>query len=407
MYTGKNQSKNIDEFHKLVGDLAAIDTIISDEDQTLLLLKSLPPFYDNFYRDVAFWSSILELRVVLVTINSRELTKVDRSKRAMYDSGNILLGDGRECRVWGQVRFKFTMRMVNFILTTSGTRRDNYVNTLDGQAVTRKTLKESYMNDFEEWGHQNIWVFAVIPVSRMYGLSKVLWAEDTTMSTYLVNKWIINLWRLDDVTSKVVLDMNMGFNESVEYKKTFIGSGVGTGSVQVLQGVDFEVEPQEDHAFEVEPLRNVGQGAEDINEAASKVAEAKKIYAHESLTFNNTVAYEVISKWKAGLKDDIDARSDVYVLNNGCSKYEVQTDMSVRGTRWQAEVSVRGTRYCSRWRLANQSVTRGIWRVSVRGGVCQYEVRVRESVPIMGNNEAVGRRQKDQNTLRSSNMSGG
>ncbi|GKA00040.1 RNA-directed DNA polymerase, eukaryota [Tanacetum coccineum] len=47
-------------------------------------------------------------------------------------------------------------------------------------------------------------------------------------------------------------------------------------------------------------------------------------------------------------------------------KYEVQTDMSVRGTRWQAEVSVRGTRYCSRWRLANQSVTRGIWRVSVR-----------------------------------------
>ncbi|GJX80395.1 hypothetical protein Tco_0328544 [Tanacetum coccineum] len=61
-------------------------------------------------------------------------------------------------------------------------------------------------------------------------------------------------------------------------------------------------------------------------------------------------------------------------------KYEVQTDMSadmsVQGTRWQAEVSVRGT-------------------------------RVRESMPIMGNNEAVGRRKKDQNTLRSSNMSGG
>ncbi|GKE55607.1 hypothetical protein Tco_1494792 [Tanacetum coccineum] len=65
-------------------------------------------------------------------------------------------------------------------------------------------------------------------------------------------------------------------------------------------------------------------------------------------------------------------------------KYEVQTDMSVRGMRWQAEVLVR-----------------------VRGGVCQYEVRVRESMPIIGNNEAVGRRQKDQNTLRSSNMSGG
>nr|GEX97814.1 zinc finger CCCH domain-containing protein 5 [Tanacetum cinerariifolium] len=36
------------------------------------------------------------------------------------------------------------------------------------------------------------------------------------------------LWRLDDVTSKVVLYRNMGFNESEEYKNTFIGSGVAT-----------------------------------------------------------------------------------------------------------------------------------------------------------------------------------
>ncbi|GKA62985.1 hypothetical protein Tco_0762504 [Tanacetum coccineum] len=69
-----------------------------------------------------------------------------------------------------------------------------------------------------------------------------------------------NLWMLDEVTSKVVLHMNMSFNESGEYKKTFIGSGVGTGSMQVLQGVKFEVEPREDHAFEVEPLMNVSQG---------------------------------------------------------------------------------------------------------------------------------------------------
>ncbi|GJU99095.1 hypothetical protein Tco_1328366 [Tanacetum coccineum] len=59
---------------------------------------------------------------------------------------------------------------------------------------------------------------------------------------------------------------------------------------------------------------------EDSNEAAFVVAAVEKIYAHESLTFNNTVACEVISKWKAVLKDDIDARSDVYVLSNGCRK---------------------------------------------------------------------------------------
>ncbi|GKF15900.1 hypothetical protein Tco_0057362, partial [Tanacetum coccineum] len=68
------------------------------------------------------------------------------------------------------------------------------------------------------------------------------------------------LWRLDDVTSKVVLYRNMGFNESGEYKKTFIGSSVGTGSMQVLHGFKFEVKPPGDHTFEVEPQENVDQG---------------------------------------------------------------------------------------------------------------------------------------------------
>nr|GEY76608.1 zinc finger, CCHC-type [Tanacetum cinerariifolium] len=43
---------------------------------------------------------------------------------------------------------------------------------------------------------------------------------------------------------------------------------------------------------------------EDSNEAAFVVAAVEKIYAHESLTLNDTVSCEVISKWKAGLKED-------------------------------------------------------------------------------------------------------
>nr|GEZ77846.1 zinc finger, CCHC-type [Tanacetum cinerariifolium] len=116
--------------------------------------------------------------------------------------------------------------------------------------------------------------------------------------------------------------------------KKIISSGVGTGSMQVLHGFEFEVEPQWDHTFEVEPQENVDQGAglqevqtqdlmdyqlahdreqhiacelfgyrEDSNKAAFAVAAVEKIYAHGSLTFNNTVACEVISKWKAVLKD--------------------------------------------------------------------------------------------------------
>nr|GEX41294.1 zinc finger, CCHC-type [Tanacetum cinerariifolium] len=58
---GKNQSEHIDEFHKLVGDLAVIDTTISDEDQTLLLLTSLPSSYDNFMDTLLYGRDTLKL----------------------------------------------------------------------------------------------------------------------------------------------------------------------------------------------------------------------------------------------------------------------------------------------------------------------------------------------------------
>ncbi|GKD11430.1 hypothetical protein Tco_1191115, partial [Tanacetum coccineum] len=167
----------------------------------------------------------------------------------------------------------------------------------------------------------NVALFAMVCCFLIQsGLSKVFRAEDTAMSTYLVNRSPSSA-----IGFKTPVDMNMGFNESEEYKKTFIGSGVGTGSVQVLQGVEFEVEPLEDHTFEVEPPGKVDHVElfsyrEDSNEAAFAIAAVDKIYTHELLTFNDTVACEVISKWKAGLKEDTHVRSDMYVLSNGCRK---------------------------------------------------------------------------------------
>ncbi|GKE56767.1 hypothetical protein Tco_1495952 [Tanacetum coccineum] len=52
---------------------------------------------------------------------------------------------------------------------------------------------------------------------------------------------------------------------------------------------------------------------EDSNEAAFAVAAMEKIYAHESLNFNDTFACEVISKWKVGLKEDMNTRSDAEI----------------------------------------------------------------------------------------------
>ncbi|GJS71193.1 hypothetical protein Tco_0704034 [Tanacetum coccineum] len=97
------------------------------------------------------------------------------------------------------------------------------------------------------------------------------------------------LWRLDEVTSKVVLYGNKVFNKSGEHMKTFISySGV---------------RHREQHS-----ARELFRYREDNDEAAFAVAALEKINAHESLIFNDIVSYEVISKWNDGLKEDMDAR---------------------------------------------------------------------------------------------------
>ncbi|GJT07084.1 hypothetical protein Tco_0841546 [Tanacetum coccineum] len=252
------------------------------------------------------------------------------------DQGMPCTGDGRNLVSLGTLEKEgFTVKMQSgkikvikgSLMVLSGTRRSNCVYTLDGQAVTSKTLNGR----------------------KQLGEYQTGWKIKTGFFGWLAS---IKQGMLEPVKVKCIfLGYRKGFNESGEYKKTFIGSGVGTGSVQVLQGVEFEVELQEDHTFEVEPhgifyhvagsqevqtqdliyyhsSRDRKQHLawelfsyiEDNDEGDFAVAAVEKIYAHESLTFNNTVACKVIFKWKAGLKDDMDAQLDVYVLSNGCRK---------------------------------------------------------------------------------------
>ncbi|GJW35849.1 hypothetical protein Tco_0058769 [Tanacetum coccineum] len=112
------------------------------------------------------------------------------------------------------------------------------------------------------------------------------------------------LWRFDDVTSNVVLYRNMSFNESGEYKKTFIGSGVGTSSMRSMQVL---------HGFEFKEVQT-----QDL------------IYYHPARDREQ-------HSWKAGLKDDMDARSDVYVLSNGCKKCSDDSD----GYYWESTPGIR------------------------------------------------------------------
>ncbi|GKA76720.1 hypothetical protein Tco_0783181, partial [Tanacetum coccineum] len=136
-----------------------------DEDQALLLLTSLPSSYDNFVDTLLYGRDTLKLEDVLATLNSRELQKMMEAKgdggkkqqtqvfgfgadgydnadvmMAMsveelldwimnsgssyyitywrdylvdfkeYDGGNILLGDGRECRARGMGKVQVQMK---------------------------------------------------------------------------------------------------------------------------------------------------------------------------------------------------------------------------------------------------------------------------------------------------------
>nr|GEV31849.1 zinc finger, CCHC-type [Tanacetum cinerariifolium] len=91
MHPGKKLSKHIDEFNKLVSDLANIDIDIDDEDQTLMLLTSLPSSYDNFMETLLYGRVSPTLEDVLSSLNSRELKK----RTYVKDDGDGLYIRGR------------------------------------------------------------------------------------------------------------------------------------------------------------------------------------------------------------------------------------------------------------------------------------------------------------------------
>ncbi|GKC63396.1 zinc finger, CCHC-type containing protein [Tanacetum coccineum] len=199
-----------------------------------------------------------------------------------YDSGNILLGDGRECRVRDTCKVQVQMRDgSSFVL-------DNvrYVLKLRRNLISLGTLeKEGFTVKMQSGKIKS-------------GLSKILRAEDTTMSTYLVNR----------VPSPVIR-----FKTPIDMLGFLVGLLVlSNGCLNRLRLSAYSWDIVKVYGF-----NNLEINREDSNEAAFVVAEAEKIYAHESLNFNDTVACELISKWKTRLKEEMDARSYVYVLSNG------------------------------------------------------------------------------------------
>ncbi|GKA39747.1 zinc finger, CCHC-type containing protein, partial [Tanacetum coccineum] len=168
-----------DEFHKLVGDLATIDIAISHKDHALLLLTSLPSSYRNFVETLFYDRETLKLEYVLATLNSRELQKIIEAK-----------GDGgalkRDCPMYIQKKSQDFIKRKDQVSDSGGDGYNicdvmmvmsveqllNWI--MDSEGSYHMTYKRDYLFDFEEYD----------------GVSSVqdLWAEDTTMCMYLVNR---------------------------------------------------------------------------------------------------------------------------------------------------------------------------------------------------------------------------
>ncbi|GKA95888.1 retrovirus-related pol polyprotein from transposon TNT 1-94 [Tanacetum coccineum] len=114
------------------------------------------------------------------------------------------------------------------------------------------------------------------------GLPKTFWAEATCTDAYLINR----LYRLDDESPKIANTMNVVFNKSIMYKETLKDSGVGIDkSVEELQ-VEVELQRLNNHTLEEDQT-------------------AKEEDTHEPLKYQEAVACEDSSKWKAAMKEEI------------------------------------------------------------------------------------------------------
>ncbi|GKA13488.1 retrovirus-related pol polyprotein from transposon TNT 1-94 [Tanacetum coccineum] len=101
-------SEHIDEFNKIVLDLANIEVKFEDEDLALLLLTSLPASYEHFVDTLLYGWEALTLEDVMATLNSKEIKERSKAKRdngeGLYVRGRTDRGDS--CQSSGKSRSK-------------------------------------------------------------------------------------------------------------------------------------------------------------------------------------------------------------------------------------------------------------------------------------------------------------
>ncbi|GJY34181.1 hypothetical protein Tco_0418650 [Tanacetum coccineum] len=255
----KSQSEHIDEFRKLVGDLTAIDTVLSDEDKALLLLlTSLPLSYDN---------SVETLLYQAKGDGGEGLYVRGRSGQRDMEQGTDSVwskSQGRSSRLRCYI-CQSEEHLKKWICPVYNTQENSQGGSY------HITYRRDYFVDFEE-----------------YEGGKILLGDGRECVCFRIKTKIdiagqfLNKEGFSGRCSQSIKVIKVSLvGRTLKGRKQlgeFMGgrSRTGTSSVQVLQGVEFEVELQEDHTFEVEPHGNVDHvaGSQEMCMLLSNVARS-------------------------------------------------------------------------------------------------------------------------------------
>nr|GEX02178.1 hypothetical protein [Tanacetum cinerariifolium] len=209
MPAGRKIFEHIDEFNKIVLDLANIEVKFENKDLALLLLTSLPASYEHFVDTLLYGREALTLEDVMATLNLKEIKKRSKAKgddgkgiyvkgrtnqdhlkrncpknnrkkssealldwimdsRGSYhitprldlffdflecDGGRVLLGDNRECKIRGIGKWQVSLMLVlkkKTVLHRFGIKDWNIPVKRDYRCWKSRVKHEAF-EKFKEW----------------------------------------------------------------------------------------------------------------------------------------------------------------------------------------------------------------------------------------------------------------
>jgi len=92
MTIGKSLKDHLDDFNKIILDLENIESTLEDEDQALLLLRSLPNEFDNLSDTHIYGRDTLSLEEVHAALFTKKLRRKSESKGDQDAKGSFTRG---------------------------------------------------------------------------------------------------------------------------------------------------------------------------------------------------------------------------------------------------------------------------------------------------------------------------